>query len=48
MEDCFGCFVGLGGKIMVGGGIGMIVIVVFFFLFSGGDLNFVIDILGGG
>ncbi|WP_426065485.1 neutral zinc metallopeptidase, partial [Escherichia coli] len=33
---------------MAGGGIGTIVIAVLFFLFSGGDLNSVTDILGGG
>lgn len=48
VEDRSGRSAGSGGKIMAGGGIGTIVIAVLFFLFSGGDLNSVTDILGGG
>ncbi|MFS1031428.1 neutral zinc metallopeptidase [Enterococcus casseliflavus] len=38
---------GSGGMLAAGGGIGTVIIAVLFFLFSGGDLNSLPDVLGG-
>ncbi|MBO1096208.1 metalloprotease [Enterococcus casseliflavus] len=47
VDDRTGRSSGSGGMLAAGGGIGTVIIAVLFFLFSGGDLNSLPDVLGG-
>lgn len=47
VDDRTGRSSGSGGTLAAGGGIGTVIIAVLFFLFSGGDLNSLPDVLGG-
>lgn len=47
VDDRTGRSSGSGGKLVAGGGIGTVIIAVLFFLFSGGDISSLPDVLGG-
>lgn len=47
VDDRTGRLSGSGGMLAAGGGIGTVIIAVLFFLFSGGDLSSLPDVLGG-
>ncbi len=47
IDDRTGRSSGAGGKLVAGGGIGTVIIAVLFFLFSGGDISSLPDVLGG-
>ena len=47
VDDRTGRSSGSGGMLAAGGGIGTVIIAVLFFLFSGGDLSSLPDVLGG-